>query len=99
MFTQQTNISPQCDRHVGEAFPPRCSECDALAVDAAATKFATRLKTSYQPATECPRHPGYPLEPTCAKCERDAAFDRLNVAEGVTYQASIPLADAPRERA
>ena len=24
------DLGVRCDRHVGEVFPPRCSECDAL---------------------------------------------------------------------
>lgn len=57
----------RCERHVGEAFPPRCYDCTALAAD------TLPLPTDPPPvgvysSTECEIHAGYFLP--CEKCFR-----------------------------
>lgn len=63
-----------CDRHVGEAFPPRCTACDRQDTHTPepVTHLAHRL--GFQPGTDCPEHPGYPQGPDgpCDKCIRDS---------------------------
>jgi len=59
-----TNSNSRCEEHVGEVFPPRCSECDTTAA-------SSRPRLGFIPGTECDQHPGYPMP--CARCERDAA--------------------------
>ena len=36
-----------CDRHFGEAFPPRCADCDTEEVKAAAAQIQARLNPTY----------------------------------------------------
>lgn len=68
------DIGARCERHVGEVFPPRCSDCS----DAAAEAFERQpaVEVSGPPggvysSTECPTHPGYFLP--CDACARAAA--------------------------
>ncbi|MBF4463448.1 MULTISPECIES: hypothetical protein [unclassified Rathayibacter] len=71
----------RCERHVGEAFPPRCYDCAALAAGAAAppaVKPAAAPFVGCYAAIECERHPGYFLP--CDRCWRDAhAVDAASV--------------------
>lgn len=71
----------RCERHVGEAFPPRCYECAALAAEAAAPpvgELADAPVVGCYAAVECERHPGYFLP--CDRCWRDAhAADAASV--------------------
>lgn len=61
-----TDLGIRCETHVGEAFPPRCPDCDQLTIAAASQHVANRL--GFIPGSECPNHPNYPLP--CAACER-----------------------------
>jgi hypothetical protein len=56
----------RCDEHVGEVFPPRCPECEALQEPLPTPRYKT-----YVPGSECPLHRGYPMP--CDRCERDRA--------------------------
>jgi hypothetical protein len=57
----------RCDDHIGEVFPPRCADCDALTLQGASDLVIARL--GFLPGSECGVHAGYPLP--CAKCLRD----------------------------
>ena len=54
----------RCDRHIGDAFPPRCGACQGLSVEYAQLNIAVR----YIPGSDCLEHPGYPLP--CDHCKR-----------------------------
>jgi hypothetical protein len=41
----------QCDRHQGDAYPPRCTECDVEVVKAAGAVVARRLDRNPAPTT------------------------------------------------
>lgn len=55
-------IPARCDRHVGEAYPPRCNDCDALQPVEPERPPAVGVYSS----TECPDHEGYYLP--CERC-------------------------------
>jgi hypothetical protein len=58
----------RCDRHIGEAFRVRCTDCDREAERATAERtVAGRVR--YQAGSHCPRHDGY-MQP-CDACARD----------------------------
>lgn len=60
----------RCDRHVGEAFPPRCYDCMAEA-----SKPPQTPPVTYWGRCHVPGHEEYILTrscPTCAACERAA---------------------------
>ena len=67
----------RCESHVGEVYPPRCSECDsATGGDAIDRQETARLgavigRAGYIPGSECQLHENYPLP--CDRCKRDAA--------------------------
>ncbi len=41
-MTPDTDLGIRCDRHVGEAFPPRCADCDAATAEHANEQSAAR---------------------------------------------------------
>jgi hypothetical protein len=55
----------RCDNHVGEAFPPRCLDCEAEA-----RKALGIPRAGFIPGSECVAHPAYPLPR--ARCARDS---------------------------
>lgn len=57
----------RCDRHIGEVFPPRCSDCDIEALKFVSDSLSRRL--GFIPGSECAQHHDYPLP--CARCARD----------------------------
>jgi hypothetical protein len=57
-----------CDRHMGDAHPPRCADCD-LATTIVAAERVDKLLVRYVPGSHCPLHPDYPLP--CNRCARD----------------------------
>lgn len=40
-MSRSPEATPRCDRHVGETYPPRCYDCDALAAEYADTNEPT----------------------------------------------------------
>jgi len=64
MMTTEVDLGGRCDRHVGEVFPPRCGDCDALHHERATVPAA-----GFIPGSECITHRGYPLP--CARCARE----------------------------
>jgi hypothetical protein len=64
----------RCDRHIGEAFPPRCSDCDVLTVQQASDQVSTRL--GFIPGSSCSLHAGYPMP--CASCARNDADENAS---------------------
>lgn len=57
----RTRTAARCDRHVGEPYPPRCTDCD----DVRPIEFAPLTAHG-----ECTRHPHY-VDP-CDRCIEDA---------------------------
>jgi hypothetical protein len=60
-MTTELDHGTRCDKHIGEAFPPRCATCDQAQLEAA---------TETLHRGECNKHDGYPLP--CERCAREA---------------------------
>lgn len=61
----------RCERHVGEVFPPRCSDCNAAARAEDERTAPVRLGG----LVECELHVGYfnfAGRQCCERCKRDA---------------------------
>lgn len=79
----KVNEGARCESHVGEIYPPRCSECDRVTGgDVIDRQETARLgavisRAGYIPGSECPQHENYPLvstdPPLCDRCKREAA--------------------------
>ena len=69
MSIHRPDLGNRCSSHVGEAFPPRCSDCDIATVNLSENRMARRL--GFIPGSSCPLHAGYPRP--CEACARIAA--------------------------
>jgi hypothetical protein len=56
----------RCERHIGEVFPPRCSDCRPGMGSVLLTPSPMRL-SRYIPNSECPVHRGWPMP--CDRCQ------------------------------
>ena len=79
----------RCDRHVGEVFPPRCSDCLTITADSPPV-----LAARYTPFSECSTHQGWPIP--CGRCtSHDEAHDRAEVkCDRHAGQTNPPQCDA-----
>jgi hypothetical protein len=64
----------RCDAHVGDAFPPRCDDCETEARAADEATAPVRF-SRFVPDSECPKHHGWPLLLTggCERCATEEA--------------------------
>ena len=79
---REVDFGQRCESHVGEVYPPRCSDCDAASADITAgatidrgeTKRLTAIigRSGYIPSSECPLHANYPLPCDRCKCDLEA---------------------------
>jgi hypothetical protein len=99
----------RCDRHVGEVFPPRCADCDALQDEEGMHSPRTpeplppgTPACGYFPGSHCPRHFDHP-EP-CRKCQREGFTPATPDTDGGTMttekiqEETAPALSRPRPR-
>ena len=86
-----TDHGTRCSDHVGEAFRPRCAECDAAAeTTAPAPAAAARpAPVDHGPSDaygNCTLHPHYPTWPSgCDRCARDRDAAALLTGEHAAH--------------
>ena len=68
----EIDLGARCSDHVGEVFPPRCSDCDQATVRNASDRVAHRL--GFIPGSACSSHRDYPLP--CALCDRNRSTEQ-----------------------
>ncbi len=76
MMLAELDHGMRCDRHIGEVFPPRCSDCSREAAERDEATASVRLAVPAGTANAmCSVHPEYPSSDRwpCARCQRDAA--------------------------